>query len=194
MAELITRRSPLTAWATKFAQLPPTVRIAEIPFLTQLDLRVDPDSTAVPEIGKVLGGPLPTVACTASTFGEIEVLWLGPDEWLILAPADQQGQLEAQLREALGDQHGAVTDVSAQRTALTLTGQGATDVLTQGCAIDLHPRVSPAGTCVQTLLAQTGVILVVRDDSATDFLVLVRSSFAEYCSEWLVDSCVDLSP
>jgi sarcosine oxidase subunit gamma len=124
--------------------------------------------------------------------GDIEVLWLGPDEWLVLAPAGQEKALATSLREAIGGAVGAVTDVSAQRTALELTGPQVREVLARGCSIDLYPGVSPIGTCVQTLLAQTGAVIVVRDETASDFLVLVRASFAQYLASWLVDACAEV--
>lgn len=188
IAKVTTRTSPLGPYAARLAELPAAVRIGEVAFLTQLDLRVEPGSDAAAAASRVLGVKLPTTACTAVTGAEgTEVLWLGPDEWLVLGQPGHCG-LEADLREAI-DGSGAVVDVSAQRTAVALSGPQARDLLAHGCAIDLDPRVSPRGTCVQTLLALAGVILVVRDDAASDFLVLVRSSFARYLADWLVDAC-----
>jgi sarcosine oxidase subunit gamma len=195
-AEEIAPRSPLSGWNTAFARLPENVRIAEVPFLTQLNLRVEPGEPAAAAAGKALGGELPAEPCTATRStaplaGDVEVLWLGPDEWLILAGPGRQGELEDLLRAAIGDSRGAVTDVSAQRTALSLSGPAARAVLARGCAIDLDPRVAPAGTCVQTLLARTGITIVVRDEHASEFLLLVRASFAQYLAAWLVDACIE---
>jgi sarcosine oxidase subunit gamma len=191
MADASARRSPLADRAAELASLPIGAR--ELPFLTQLNLRLDADAPVALEVGKVLGGPLPSVPCTASRFGEIEVLWLGPDEWLVVAPAGGEKSLAAALLEAIGPADGAVTDVSAQRTAVELTGAGVREVLARGCSIDLHPKIASVGTCVQTLLAQTGVVIVVHDETASDFLVLVRASFADYLASWLVDACVEVT-
>jgi sarcosine oxidase subunit gamma len=189
----MTPRSPLEDWSAAFAGLPGGVRIAEIPFLAQLNLRVEPGGPAATAAGKALGGELPAKPCTAAAgIGDVEVLWLGPDEWLILAAPGREGELEKLLRAAIGDSPGAVVDVSAQRTALSLSGPAARAVLARGCAIDLDPRVAPPGTCVQTLLARAGVTIVVRDETASEFLLLVRASFAQYLAAWLVDACTDL--
>lgn len=196
-AKEIMPRSPLAGWAAAFARLPDGVRITEIPFLTQLSLRVEPDGPGAVAVGKSLGGELPAEPCTATrstapSAGDVEALWLGPDEWLILAGPGRQGELEDLLRAAIGDSPGAVTDVSAQRTALSLSGPAARAVLARGCAIDLDPRVAPAGTCVQTLLARAGVTIVVRDERGGEFLLLVRASFADYLAAWLIDACTEL--
>jgi sarcosine oxidase, subunit gamma len=190
MADIVSRHSPLAGRSGELAGLPIGAR--ELPFLTQLNVRLDATSPAANAVAAVLGGPLPTVPCTASRFGEFEVLWLGPDEWLVLAPPGRETSLAAGLREAVGSRDGAVTDVSAERVALELTGAYVRELLARGCSIDLHPKVTPIGSCVQTLLARTGVVIVVHDDSASHFLVLVRASFADYLASWLIDACTEV--
>ena len=112
---------------------------------------------------------------TVSTVAGKTVLWLGPDEWLVLGS-----------READHPQSAAAVDVSANRVILELTGGDAMDVLAQGCSLDLHPSVFASGSCAQTLLARAQVILVRRDE--TRFLVLVRPSFAPYLRAWIDDA------
>ena len=166
--------SPLQGWQLRRS----SVALAEIPFLTQLDVRTREPGT--------LSVELPIRPCTWTRTGGCDALWLGPDEWLVLAGPGTRSP-ESELRRTMV--RGAVTDVSAQRTTIRLGGSGARALLAKGCAIDLHQSVSPPGTCVQTLLAQTGVVLVVRPD---DFLLLVRSSFAEYLAAWLTDASTEL--
>ncbi|NKE64035.1 sarcosine oxidase subunit gamma, partial [Lentzea sp. PSKA42] len=135
----------------------------------------------------------PSVPCTftagSGRFGDVEVLWLGPDEFLVVAAPGLQVSIEEVLRGAFGDSRGSVVDTSAQRTTLVLEGPHVRDVLTHGCSVDLHPSSAPVGTCVQTLLARTGIILQVTSEDR--FTVLVRSSFAEYLAAWLSDACVE---
>lgn len=194
MAETTSGSSPLSAWTARLAELAPAVRVAERPFLTQLTVRVR-EGQARAAIGAALGVELPSAPCSfnqgTSPYGELEVLWLGPDEYLVLArPGVQQG-LEDVIRAALGDAAGAVVDVSAQRTTLALSGPRVRDVLAHGCAIDLHPSAAPTGTCVQTLLAQTGIVLLISDAGRDEFTLLVRSSFASYLAAWLIDASVE---
>ncbi|MEO6020105.1 MAG: sarcosine oxidase subunit gamma family protein [Knoellia sp.] len=183
------RRSPLASAQNQFEALPAGVRIRELPLLVQLDLRLDPRGPAAEAVAQVLGVAVPEEACTAVTSGEVSVLWLGPDEWLVVAPAHRTDLLDA-LDEAVSG-HGAVVDVSAQRTTLSLSGPKARDLLAHGCSADLHPRVATRGTCIQTLLALAGVVIVVRDDTASDFWILVRSSFARYLADWIIDACTE---
>lgn len=157
----------------------------ERPFLTHLTLRLRGAHT---EVATALGVPLPETPCTFTSGNSLDVLWMGPDEYLIISDADHR-ELEPLVRGTISGATGAVCDVSAQRTTVTLSGPVVRDVLAHGCSIDLHPSVSPPGTCVQTLLARTGIVLLVREND--EFTVLVRSSFAEYFAAWLVDASVE---
>lgn len=174
----------------------PDLRIAELPFLTQVDLRVEPGSGTAADIARALGVPLPAEPGTsASIGGEVppsgaamsgtRVLWLGPDEWLVVAPPGDTG-LEARLRAAAGTGHAAVTDVSAQRTVLLVTGPRTRDLLSHGCALDLHPRAFGPGRCAQTTLARAQVVLARGEGD--EFHIFVRSSFAGYLAAWLLDA------
>lgn len=193
-ADLIARTSPLAAWTGRLAELAPAVTAAERPFRTQLTVRAS-DPEVVAALGQALGVAFPSDPCTFTSgygsFGAIEVLWLGPDEFLVVAQADLQAPIEEVLGVTLGSASGSVVDTSAQRTTVVLSGPHARDVLAHGCAIDLHRSAAPTGTCVQTLLARTGIILQVVDAEAGRFTVLVRSSFAEYLAAWLGDACVE---
>jgi sarcosine oxidase, subunit gamma len=184
--------SPLAAWTDRLAALAPALIAAERPFRSQLTVRVsDPDAVAA--MGSALGVVFPSVPCTftagSGQFGDVEVLWLGPDEFLVVASPDLQISIEEVLRGAFGGFRGSVVDTSAQRTTVVLAGPHVRDVLSHGCSVDLHPSSAPVGTCVQTLLARTGIVLQV---TGTDtFTVLVRSSFADYLAAWLSDACVE---
>ncbi|MEU6669311.1 sarcosine oxidase subunit gamma family protein [Streptomyces sp. NPDC046727] len=184
------RFSPLSAWQDTLAQLPTGVQAKELPFLTQLTLRLRPGSPAAQAVEASLGITLPGPV-SAEMSGDVEALWMGPDEWLLVAPDGRQHDLLAQLRSAIGDEFATVTDVSAQRTTLALSGHLVRTVLAQGCAIDLDPRVTPVGSSLNTLLAQAPVTLVVRGEAASSIWLLVRSSFAPYLATWLVDACTE---
>ncbi|MEV4459854.1 sarcosine oxidase subunit gamma family protein [Microbispora sp. NPDC049633] len=184
------RRSPAAAFAARFeaASAGGGLRLAEAPFLTQIDLRVEPKSPAAEQIGTAIGVPLPLEPGTAVRGGDLTVLWLGPDEWLVLGPDGAAPELVERLTEAAAGEHVSVVDVSAQRTTLVVAGERARDVLAHGCALDLHPRVFGPGRCAQTTLARAGVVLVADEDG---FRVLIRSSFAAYVAEWLLDASVE---
>ncbi len=192
--EPLPRTSPLHGWSGRFAALPDSVQILAEPFVAMADLRLHP---AAPDAGAVsgavaahLGVALPTGANTWVRGATTTVIWLGPDEWLVTSPFTTPEDLEAGLRAAVGDA-GAVIDVSAQRTTLSLRGEHVRDVLATGCALDLHPRVFGPGSAAQTTLGLAGVVLLALDDTGSHYQVIVRSSFARYLAAWLLDAALE---
>ncbi|MDC0768929.1 sarcosine oxidase subunit gamma [Streptomyces sp. HD] len=162
------------------------VTLTEWPFLTMVDLRVAPGSEAADRIEKTLAAPLPRECGDTTTSGPHTVLWLGPDEWLVVSQAEATA-VAAELGEALGADPGSVVDVSANRTTLELSGPAARQVLEKGCPLDLHPRVFGPGRAVSTTVGPVAVLLWQVDDTPT-YRLFPRSSFADYLARWLVDA------
>jgi sarcosine oxidase subunit gamma len=177
MAEL----SPLAGWPGLSAD---GLHLAEIPFVRQVNLRVPAKGPAADAVGLELGMPLPVEPNTVERSGDVSVLWLGPDEWLVVGGCD-----ESRLRAAVGAEFASVVDVSAQRTVVRVAGSSSRDLLAHGCSLDLHPGRFPVGRCAQTVLAHAPVIL--QPLGADEFRVLVRASFARYLAEWLLDAAVE---
>jgi len=190
MAELTAlRRSPL-------AHLEPhgegsRVRLVERPFVTMVSLRVDPHSTAAIAVERALGVELPRTAGHVAEHGQHHVLWLGPDEWLVVS--DQEpATLVGTMAAAVEGTHASVVDVSANRTVLELTGPAARAVLAKGCPVDLHQRAFQPGMAVTTTLAVRVPMLLWQVEPET-YRLLPRSSFAEYVARWLLDAMVELA-
>ncbi|HEX4586426.1 MAG TPA: sarcosine oxidase subunit gamma family protein [Mycobacterium sp.] len=194
MADTLQRISPLQPWAERFAQLPDAVAIVEEPFVTMVELRVDPSGPGAAAAAQLIGFELPTTASTYANNRDTTVIWLGPDEWLVTGTSLAGPQLEARLRGAVSPHGGAAVDVSGQRTTLRLCGSHTRDVLAKGCALDLHPTVFTGAAAAQTTLGQAGVILLAVNGGGADYRILVRSSFARYLADWLLDAAEEYPP
>ncbi len=188
MADTLTPLSPLQAWASRFANLPETARVHEEPFVTMVDLWTDSSGAAGTAVADVLGVALPDTPSTARTGADTTAIWFGPQEWLVTSTERGGEALEAQLRDAVAEHGGAAVDVSAQRTTLRLRGEHARDVLAKGCSLDLHPRSFGPGAAAQTMLGLAAVVLMPLSDNGSDYRILVRSSFARYLADWLIDA------
>jgi sarcosine oxidase subunit gamma len=173
--------SPLAGWPGLSTA---GLHLAEIPFVDQVNLRLSPKGPAADAVGRQLGTPLPVEPNTVACAGDRSVLWLGPDEWLVVGGCD-----ESRLRAAIGAEPASVVDVSAYRTTIRVAGAYARDLLAHGCSLDLHPSRFPVGRCAQTMLAHAPVILLPLP--AGGYWVLVRASFARYLADWLVDAAVE---
>jgi sarcosine oxidase subunit gamma len=177
--------SPLAHRAGDLASVEKTtngrVLIAEVPLPTQIDLRSDP------ALAPRLPFPLPARPNTFVAGPSADVLWLGPDEWLLVAERDTGDNFVSELNAALAGEHRSVVDVSAGRSVFDLTGPSALELLSKGCGLDLHPRSWGPGDCAQTLLARVPVILQQREAATRIF---VRPSFGDYLVDWLLDASI----
>jgi sarcosine oxidase subunit gamma len=134
--------------------------------LAQVDVRAEPDRLPF----------TPPSANSATTWEGRDVLWLGPDEWLVVARPDEAITIVAEVEDALADHHHSVLDVSAARIVFEL--DGGLERLASSCSLDLDPNRWVPGMCAQTLIGQAQVILHQRDERTTR--VFVRPSFAGY--------------
>lgn len=169
----MTARSPLAGRSADLDRLGAT----ELAFLSQLDVRIGPASAAT------LG--FPTEPNTARTPGDRDVLWLGPDEWLVVGAPGAAGAIGDELEASLAGLHHSVVDVSAHRAVIELTGPSRHDLLSSACPIDLHPRSWGDGRCAQSVFGSAQVLLHEREGATRLF---VRPSFADYVVDLLLVS------
>lgn len=167
----MTARSPLAERSVDLDRLD----ARELAFPSQVDVRIDPATAAT--VG------FPTDPNTARTSGDRDVLWLGPDEWLIVGAAGAAGAIAAELEASLDGLHRSVVDVSANRAVIELAGPSRHDLLSAACPIDLHPRSWGDGRCAQSVFGAAQVLLHEREGGTRLF---VRPSFADYVVELLL--------
>jgi sarcosine oxidase subunit gamma len=134
----------------------------------------------------VLGLRPPTEANTAASLGQKTILWLGPDEWLLVGEAGGEAAMVQRLRKALEGIHSAVVDLSASRALLWVSGPHAEETLAKAATLDFHVRAFPVGHCAQTNIARTQGII--HRTGPEEFRIFVRTSFARYLSAWLSDA------
>lgn len=164
------------------------VRLSEQAFLGHINLRGEPSNrTFLSCAESMLGVGLPLKPNTIAAGAGATILWLGPDEWLVLTAPCYQQRLAIALRDALKDLLAAVTDVSSGQTVINIRGKHARDVLNKGCTLDLHPRVFGLRQCAQTNVAKTAVTIW-KLDELPSYAIIVRRSFAHYLAYWLTDA------
>lgn len=158
--------------------------LVALPFAWRAVLRGRP---AAVEAAAAFGAALPRQACRAvDAGGGRAALWLGPDEWLLLAPpADGPALSEALERAMAGDAHSLV-DVSNRQAGIEISGPDGAVALNAGCPLDLDPEAFPVGMCTRTVLAKAEIVLW-RTAPAT-FRVEVSRSFAAYAWSFLLEA------
>jgi heterotetrameric sarcosine oxidase gamma subunit len=112
-------------------------------------------------------------ACRATVSGERALLWLGPDEFLLLAP---EGTASHRLP--------GTVDVSHRDIGIGISGPRAQWVINAFCALDLHHLAFPIGMCTRTVFGKAEIML--WRTAAETFRIDVARSFAPY-----VWACLD---
>jgi len=173
MADLLTdRRPPLLATTPGVRPLPPAARWI---------LRGGAEARTA--AASALQSPIPDEACRAATAEGRAALWLGPDEWLLIAPAAQADAVGAALAAALAATPHSLVDVSHRQVAIELATPEAALLIAVGCPLDLDPAAFPVGMCTRTMLAKAEIVLWRTGPEV--FRIEVWRSFAPYVSAFL---------
>lgn len=193
-ANAIRQESPLVQFmASKGAKAQAAdagVVLRERPFLGHINLRGDAGKNGQTAWGKavkaILGATLPCEPNTVAEAGDIVVCWLGPDEWLVICPAEQTEELHAALAALREEHHTAATVLSGGQTVIVLSGDKVRDMFAKGSTLDFHPRAFKAGDCAQSTLGKAPALYRLCEDGS--FELVIRRSFADYIGLWLADA------
>lgn len=174
---ILSRRGPLAAHqAVSFGPVGPMTRLA-----------ARGNAAAAARFGRSFGVELSTIPLRACEAGGRAALWLGPDEWLLLAPED--AGLARHVEAGLAGEPGAIVDVSHRQVGLDVAGEGAAAVLNAGCPLDLGREAFPIGMSTRTVLAKAEIVLWRRAEHR--FHVEVWRSFAPYVMDLLRQASLD---
>ena len=165
----------------------PGLVFSEMAHLGKLNLRAD--NSASKSVTSVTGCTFPPAANKLSTAGDRHVVWLGPDEFLVLCEAGKDEELASTLDSTLNDQHCAVTNITDALAAFNLKGTAVRQVLAKGCAIDLHPNSFKVGDAAQTLLSHAAVTLLAVSNN--ELIIICRTSYASFLHDWLCDAALE---
>jgi sarcosine oxidase subunit gamma len=139
--------------------------------------------STIGRVAAVFGAEPAMEPCRAAVSGPRAALWLGPDEWLLLANEGEAAGIAAALAEALVPLPHSLVDVSHRQVGLKVSGDHAALLLNAGCPLDLDRQAFPVGMCTRTLLQKTEIVLWrVAEDT---FHVDVARSFAPYAWRFL---------
>lgn len=156
--------------------------------VTRLSLRVRPAS--LDDAGNAFGAALPTKPMSCELGDKRAALWMGPDEWTLLAPEDDLGSVFEAIETGLKDQPHALVDISERSEAIIVSGEKAVWLLNTGIFIDFSLDAFPVGTVSRTIFHKSPV-MVWRTGPDT-FVVEAWVSFMDYVSRLLVQSAGEL--
>ena len=176
MVDLSTaRQQQVVASSPLLRQLPPASRFV---------LRGGPQ--VLVSAADALGLPRGDSPCRAVRNDGRAALWLGPDERLLIGPAEAAQEMDGLLQHALAGMPHSLVEVSHAQAAFELSGARATAALNIGCPLDLDPASFPVDMCTRTVFAKAQIVLW-RTDPET-FRVETARSFAPYVTKILAQA------
>jgi len=150
--------------------------------LSMMSLPKAGEFTVVGNVGANSSGRAVTMRC----------LWLRPHEWLLVTPAGDEEVVKNALVQALAGIHALVTVITDSRLALAISGPSVAELLSKGCALDLHRSQFVVGQCASTRFAK--IAAVVTRISDCRYELYVDRSHGRYLWEWLVDAAAEFEP
>ncbi|MFQ3198136.1 MAG: sarcosine oxidase subunit gamma [Paraglaciecola sp.] len=162
------------------------VILREAKLLGHLNLRgnaKDPDF--LNGVKSALQLDLPLAPCSSAQNPETTIMWLSPDEWLIIIAGGTEAAIEDKLRHSLSG-HFAVSDISGAQTMLEISGKDCLQLLQKTIGYDLHLDSFPINKVIGTALAKSSAHI--RRTGEHDFQLIIRRSFADYIWLWLQQS------
>ena len=159
------------------------IGISDAGLLGQMTLRGDVGGAAVAALmleltGSTVPGPLGVVSK-----GDTRVVWMSPDELLVIMPRDGVASAVARTDEVLGTAHHMALDVSDARALIRLSGAQVGEVLAKGAPCDVSEKAFPPGTARRTHLA--GLAVGLWRVSGDQWEVVCFRSYAHHLMAWL---------
>jgi len=155
-----------------------------LPRMARFILRGDAEAARI--AGAAFELDVPGAALVASWHGARAALWLGPDEWLLLAPASEEEFLAQSLESGLAALPHALVNVGHREVVAEISGPRVTDVLNAGCPLDLDISAFPVGMCTRSVLAKAQIVL--WRTGIDVFQLHVWRSFYPYVEEFLIEA------
>ena len=134
----------------------------------------------------VFRAALPTRLGAAGVFHERAALWLGPDEWLLIAEGESAEALAGAIESGLEGLPHSLVDVSHRQVGLMVSGAAAARALGAGCPLDLRPKSFPAGMATRTLFDKAEIVLWRKGEA--EFRLEVARSFSPWLAEALAEA------
>ena len=135
------------------------------------------------KIGKILSIILPVEPNTSTSNGNLDALWLSPDEWMIYLNENIFDDLYNEISKL---NLGSVTDVSDQWVCIKIRGSKVFDLLKSGSPFDFREFKNNKNHVTQTLLNHIDV--TIHHKELNEINLFVRRSFSEHLISWLKDS------
>ena len=153
------------------------------------------DKEFMKKIGSVLDLVLPIEPNVRIFNNNLNIMWLGPNEWLVETPENEKDKIISLLESKLNPQKTAITYVSFNRTVLRLEGRKVFVLLSKFLVANLEKILKSNYSVAQTIFIKIPVLFVRnnKDNQNISLDLHLNRSHSKYVYELLVDGSKDLN-
>ena len=172
------------------------VTIEELSLSGKINIRgKSSDKEFMKKIGSALNLVLPIEPNVRIFNNNISIMWLGPNEWLVITPENEKDGIISLLKSNLNPQKTAITDVSFNRTILRLEGEKVFTLLSKFLVANLEKILKTNFSVAQTIFIKIPVLFVRNntDEEPTSLDLHLNRSHTKYVYELLVDGSKNLN-
>ena len=122
--------------------------------------------------------------------GDVDVICIGPTDWLVVSAADVDAdRLLPALEGAFQGSSFRATDFSSALVRIRIDGAHGRALLSKACALDVYSEHLAPGRAPRTLIA--GLPVVIRSLDSAVFECIAPLSYADYLLAWLTDAAAE---
>ena len=196
MCVVLNRENSIHVLQNNVVQEHAEIKFQELPFMIKINLRGNQnDKNFMSSASKVLNTILPTRPNTYITIDSLKIIWLGPNEWLIInQKGDNKNDLFSKLENSIGSQNASVTNVSENRTIIRIMGTKLFILLSKFLTLDLDNSLADSSSVAQTLFIKVPVLLLRHHKNKQEqkIDIYTNRSHANYVYKILVDGTKNL--
>lgn len=171
-----------------------SVRLGEAPLRGMITLKGDLASPNLRAAVTTATGVEPPGLRRATMKGDHGVVWMAPDELLLITPYGQTGAAVDAIAAALGSEPYLAQDVSDSRSVFRLVGSAARGVLAKGAPMDLHAKSFGLGDVRRTRIGATAAAIALVSEDPETFEVYCFRSYGQHMWAWLVEASSHPAP
>ena len=169
----------------------------ELPNIPKINLRGNyNDKNFITNAEKALNAVLPNKANTSNVNGNLRIIWLSPDEWLIeIYEIKYFKKIYLDLEKLLNNENTSITDVTDSRTILKLSGNYLYKLLSKFMIIDLDKALKNKFSVAQTIFIKVPILIIRNHDDGEkqSINLYANRSHAQYINNLLTDGSKNIN-
>ena len=123
----------------------------------------------------------PAAALTSTSARGLDLMWVGPDQWILRAPLESENDLISALKPTEAPDDISIVQITDAYTFFKVSGPEAAEVLSIASPLDVHPSVFPENSATFTEVFQTRALLI---KAGTSFDIAVDRSYGAMFADY----------